>query len=215
MNLRDIESTIAALAAADAQLQNNIAALQKFENLGAKLDELNKLNTSEIAQKISNLNSEELVNALYKRIAAKMTETDARINSAQIALQEAAQKLSSSAREINETQSGLMQLDNIAKSIQKVEDFNKSYRAKTWYAGIIAALFLGVFSGSALAYARSAIVDDATPWLDFAVANNAKIEKDTKNQEYYISIPQNSKYVGERIANGRYIIIFGPKQVQK
>jgi hypothetical protein len=58
-------------------------------------------------------------------------------------------------------------------------------------------------------------MSDAEPWLEFAAQNSASVEKNSNTQEYYISIPQNSRIVDGGTANNRYVIIFKPKQGQR
>ena len=215
MTREEEKQLLADLVFANQQLRDNLRQLQKFDTLTQKVHELEKIDTAAIAKQIQEFSAEQLINDIYHRINLKMTQTDKRINMAEAALQESAQKLKDGAKELNETSSNLMQLDVIAKSIQKVEDYNKSYKVKTMYGAVIVALITGIFTGGILAYSKSTVQDEAAPWLEFAAQNNAKVEKNFETQEYYISIPQNSRIVDGKTSNNRYVIIFKPKQGQK
>ncbi|DAB28010.1 MAG: hypothetical protein A2513_02835 [Sulfurimonas sp. RIFOXYD12_FULL_33_39] len=213
MTREEEKQLLADLVFANQQLRDNLRELQKFDKLTQKVSELEKIDTEAIAEKINDANIDKFISDIAYRINLDLNKVYTKTNNAQIEVKEAAQKLKDGAKELNEAQSGLMQLENIAKSITKVEEFNRAHKVKTWYAGIIAALFLGVFSGSALTYAKSAMLDEAAPWIEFAAQNHAVVEREFETGKWHLQLPQNSRDVtAEYGKNSKDIITFATKQ---
>lgn len=211
MTREDEKKLLTDLMFANEQLAANLKELKKLDQLTQKISELEKIDTKAIVRQIQDLNAEELIDALYQKINHQIRSMGDRVAQAGRKVEGAGDKLLSSAKELNETSSNLMQLENIAKSIKKIEDFDKSYRQKSWYIGLAVAIFTGIFAGGALAYAKGATLENAALWLEFEAQNRATIVRDFESGGWQIQIPENKRHIiGEYAKNGKDTIIITP-----
>lgn len=207
MTREDEKQLLADLVFANQQLRDNLRELQKFDKLTQKVSELEKIDTAAIAQKINDANIDKFIKDIAYRINLNLTEVFTKTSAAQRRVEEAGDTLKNAAIELKKTSSNLMELDVIAKSVTRVENYHKSYKNKSWYIGLAVAIFTGIFTGGVLVYSKSTVLGEATPWLEFATQNNAVVERNFETGDFAITIPAGARdYYTERGKNGKDII---------
>lgn len=196
INFRDLEAVVAALTAAEMQLQNNIAELKKLDGLAARAKAIESLDTQKITEQIEKLGFTQIARKITDGLKSELETQKKEIYTSSSAVEMAAKDLNKKAENLIVVADGFKNLDNMADDIQEFTKSVKKWRNKNMFIAIGLSLFFGIASGT--------IVSNISVLMSPESIQNAQILKskfgeivalhDKQNPKlYYLAIPEHKK----------------------
>lgn len=196
INFRDLEDVVAALTAAEMQLQNNIVELKKLDGIAARAKAIESLDTQKITEQIEKLGFTQIARKITDGLKAELEAQKKEIYTSSSALETAAKYLNQKAENLRVVADGFKNLDNMQDDLQDFTKSVKNWRNKSMFIAIGLSLFFGVVSG--------AIVSNINTIMSPESIQNAQILKskfgeivalrDEQNPKlYYLAIPEHKK----------------------
>lgn len=196
INFRDLEDVVAALTAAEMQLQNNLTELKKLDGIASRAKILAELDTQKILEQLEKVGFTQIARKITDGLKAELEAQKKEIYTSSSALESAAKDISTKAENLRIVADGFKNLDNMADDLQEFTKSVKNWRNKSMFIAIGLSLFFGVVSG--------AIVSNINTIMSPESIQNAQILKskfgeivalrDEQNQKlYYLAIPEHQK----------------------
>lgn len=196
INFRDLEGVVAALTAAEMQLQNNIVELKKLDGLAAKAKAIESLDTKKITEQIEKLGFTQIAKKITDGLKSELEAQKKEIYTSSATIETAAKNLSEKAENLRVVADGFKNLDNMADDLADFTKSVKNWRNKSMFISIGLSLFFGLVSGT--------IVSNINTIMSPESIQNAQILKskfgeivalhDKQNPKlYYIAIPEHKK----------------------
>ncbi len=213
--IKDLEGVIAALTAADAQLQNNLAELRKLDNIAARAKALTELDTQKITEQIEKIGFTQIARVITSKLNEQLEAQGKEVYKSAAAAQEAAKTLTAKAENLAVVADGFNNLDNMAQDLDEFVKKFKKMSSKSLYLGVIVATITGIFAGGVLSYAYQFGTGDTGRWLDFAAKTNAVIMP-MDGGAYSIYLPASqSQFTLNQAQNGADVLSVYPAEASK
>lgn len=152
INFRDLEDVVAALTAAEMQLQTNIVELKKLDGIAARANELAKIDTPAILSQLNQLSFTQISRKIVDSIREQLEQSRAEMAQSTQKVEAAAKDLAAKTQLLKESSDSLLQIDNMAEDLDDLVKSVKNWRIKSMYAAIGLSLFFGIASGSIASY---------------------------------------------------------------
>lgn len=148
INFRDLEDVVAALTAAEMQMQNNLNELKTLDGLAQKAEALSKIDTESILAKMDGLNYTQIARKITGDIREELQKTRLEILKSADEAAAAAKDLATKTELLKESSDSLMQIENMNDTLKEVANSIKNWRIKNMYAAIGLSLFFGIVAGT-------------------------------------------------------------------
>lgn len=213
INFRDLEDVVAALTAAEMQLQNNIAELKKLDNLAARAKAIESLDTQKITEQIEKLGFTQIARKITDGLKTELEAQKKEIYTSSSTLETAAKDLNKEAEELRIVADGFKNLDNMADNLQEFTKSVKNWRNKSMFIAIGLSLFFGLASGTIVSNINTIMSPESIQNAQILKSKFGEIValRDEQNPKlYYLAIPEHQK-IKEVVSfvqdNTRYIKI--------
>ena len=213
INFRDLEDVVAALTAAEMQLQNNIVELKKLDNLAARAKAIESLDTQKIIEQIEKLGFTQIARKITDSLKSELETQKKEIYTSSSALETATKDLNKKAENLIIVADGFKNLDNMADDLQDFTKSVKKWRNKNMFIAIALSLFFGLSSGVFVSNINSIFAAESIQNAQILKSKFGEIValRDEQNPKlYYLAIPEHQK-IKEVVSfvqdNTRYIKI--------
>ncbi|WP_294889951.1 hypothetical protein [Sulfurimonas sp. RIFCSPLOWO2_12_36_12] len=213
--IKDLEGAIAALTAADAQLQNNLAELRKLDNIAARAKALTELDTEKITEQIEKIGFTQIARKITDKLNEQLEAQSKQIYKSAEAAENAAKELAKKAENLTVVADGFNNLDNMSQDLDEFVKKFKQMSSKSLFLGVIVATVVGIFTGGVLSFAYQFGTGDTGRWLEFASKTNAVIMP-INGGAYSIYLPASqSQFTLNQAQNGADVLSVYPAEASK
>lgn len=196
INFRDLEGVVAALTAAEMQLQNNIVELKKLDNLAARAKAIESLDTQKITEQIEKLGFTQIARKITDGIKSELETQKKEIYTSSAAIEAAAKDLNKKAEELRVVADGFRNLDNMADDLSDFTKSVKNWRNKSMFIAIGLSLFFGLVSGTIVSNINTIMSPESIQNAQILKSKFGEIValRDEQNPKlYYLAIPEHKK----------------------
>lgn len=133
---------------ANKKFAENLEELKKLDGLTARAAALNEIDTHKILEKLNDVSFTQISRKIVDTIREDLAKTRTEILTAADGAAAAAKELSQKTELLKESSDSLLQIDNMADSLEEVSKNIKTWRIKNVYAAIGLSLFFGLAAGA-------------------------------------------------------------------
>jgi len=213
INFRDLEDVVAALTAAEMQLQNNLTELKKLDGIASRAKILAELDTQKILEQLEKVGFTQIARKITDGLKAELEAQKKEIYTSSSALESAAKDLNKKAENLIIVADGFKNLDNMADDLQEFTKSVKNWRNKSMFIAIGLSLFFGIASGTIVSNINTIMSPESIQNAQILKSKFGEIValRDDQNPKlYYLAIPEHKK-IKEVVSfvqdNTRYIKI--------